>query len=74
MRLRSKGGDLVIRYYSAKHNRFINFEATGKLDEWNCPVLKGFDCMGTEYEASGIENTNRTLVAATDIKIKEGDK
>ena len=63
----------MIRFYSGKYCKFINFDATGKMDGEH-PILKGFDCMGTEYTAIGIENTGRTLVTAKDIKVKDGDK
>ena len=60
----------MMRYYSSEHNRFINFDATGKMKDGS-PVLKGIDVVGTEYEAVGIENVNRTLIAATAITIKK---
>jgi hypothetical protein len=63
----------MMRYYSAEHGRFINFEATGDMVDGN-PVLNGLDCMGNEYEAVGVENTSRTLVAAKGIKVKDGEK
>ena len=63
----------MIRYYSAEHSMWINFDAIGGMVDGK-PVLEGLDCRGHKYEAIGVENTNRTLVAATEIKIKDGEK